>query len=86
VIDETTHGSKHLRLSVIPLFRQLSPDDLEKVSRLMVEVSHKGGDTIFLQNEPGDALYVVHSGKVRVWVRDGDGNDQTSTTNKSKDS
>ena len=30
-----------------------------------------------LEHEPGDALYVVDSGKVRIWVRDGDGNDVT---------
>jgi CRP-like cAMP-binding protein len=64
-------------LAAIPLFRQLSSDALEKISGLMVKESYKASDTIFLQNEPGDALYVIDSGKVRIWVRDGDGNDVT---------
>jgi len=34
----------------------------------MVKESHKAGDTIFLAGERGDALYVVDSGKVRIWV------------------
>src|SRR5260370_19115209 len=43
----------------------------------MVKESQQAGDTIFLAGERGDALYVVDSGKVRIWVRDGDGNDVT---------
>ncbi len=72
---EMTDGNERLSLTTIPLFRQLSPDDLEKIDKLMVEVSFKAGKTIFLQNEPGDALYVIDSGRVRIWVRDADGND-----------
>jgi CRP-like cAMP-binding protein len=75
--NEMTDGNKRLSLAAIPLFRQLSPDDREKISALMVKVSRKAGDAIFLQNEPGNALYVVDSGKVRIWVRDGDGNEVT---------
>src|SRR5689334_17036347 len=75
--NEMTDGKKHLGLAVIPLFKQLSPDDVEKIVGLMVKVSRKAGDTIFVQNEPGNSLYVVDSGKVRVWVRDGDGNEVT---------
>src|SRR6185295_2843469 len=29
-------------------------------------------EVIFHQNDPGDALYAVESGRVRVWVRDED--------------
>ena len=75
--NEIAGGTQSLGLGVIPLFKQLSPDDLQKIARLTVEVSYKTGDTIFLQNEPGDAMYIVDSGKVRIWVRDGDGNEVT---------
>jgi CRP-like cAMP-binding protein len=36
----------------------------------MVNVSFKAGDTIFLEREPGDALFVVESGGMRIWLRD----------------
>jgi CRP-like cAMP-binding protein len=75
--NETTGGNERLGLGAIPLFRKLSPAALEKMSGLMVKASHKAGETIFLANEPGDALYVVDSGKVRIWVRDADGNEVT---------
>jgi CRP-like cAMP-binding protein len=64
-------------LGTIPLFSQLSPEALETISRLMVEVSFKTGDTIFLEREPGTALYIVKSGTVRIWTRDADANDVT---------
>ena len=75
--NEMTEDNQSLNLSAIPLFKQLSPVALEKMSELMVKESHKAGDTIFLAGERGDGLYVVDSGKVRIWVRDGDGNDVT---------
>src|ERR1700694_1359606 len=71
---EMTDGNARLGLAVIPLFKQLAPAPLEKMSGLMVKVSFKAGDTVFLANEPGDALYVIDSGSVRIWVRDGDAN------------
>ena len=72
-----TDGNEDLGLAAIPLFSKLSPEALEKIEGLMTNVSYKAGETIFLEHEPGDALYVVGSGKVRIWVRDGDANDVT---------
>src|SRR5437870_5963372 len=72
-----TDGKEYLDLAANPLFRQLSSDALEKISGLMVKESYNASDTIFLAGERGDALYVVNAGKVRVWVRDSDGNDVT---------
>jgi CRP-like cAMP-binding protein len=75
--NEKTDGNERLGLAAIPLFRKLSPAALAKMSGLMVQISLKAGETVFLQHEPGDALYVVDSGKVRIWVRDGDANEVT---------
>ena len=75
--NKITDGKEYLSLAANPLFRQLSSDALEKITGLMAKVSYKEGDTVFLAGERGDALYVVDSGKVRIWVRDGDGNEVT---------
>src|SRR5258708_30830351 len=77
-MDKEIHdGKETLSLTTIPPFKKLSSDALEKLSGLMVKEAHKAGDTIFLTGERGDALYVVDSGKVRIWVRDGEGNEVT---------
>src|ERR1700686_1326722 len=75
--NETKDGNERLGLAAIPLFRKLAPDALERLSGLMVKVSFKGGETVFLEHEPGEALYVVDTGSVRIWVRDGDANEVT---------
>src|ERR1700682_1409594 len=75
--DEMTNGNERLGLAAIPLFKQLSAAALEKISGLMVKVSFRDGDTVFLENERGDALYLIDSGKVRIWVRDADKNEVT---------
>ena len=73
--NEMNDGSESLGLRAVPIFKQLSPTALEKMSALMVKVSVKEGDAVFLQKERGDALYVIDSGNVRIWVSDGDKNE-----------
>lgn len=77
--NEMTDANNLSGLAANPLFRQLSSDALQKISALMSTVSFKGGDTVFLEREPGDALYFINSGKVRIWVHDGDKNEVTLT-------
>ncbi len=74
---EMTNDGESLGLAAIPLFSHFSPAALEKMSGLMVNLSFHATETIFLEREPGDAPYVVDSGKVRIWVRDGDANEVT---------
>jgi len=83
--NQMIDGNQAVGLAGNPLFRQLSPEALEKISGLMVRVSFKAGDTVFLEREPGDALYVVHSGSVRIWVRDGEQNEVTLSELKAGD-
>jgi uncharacterized membrane protein len=47
------------------------------MSGLLENVTYPAGATIFRQRDRGDALYVVHSGKVRIWVHDEDSRDVT---------
>ena len=75
--EEKTETNDELSLAGNPLFRQLSSEALSKISGLMSRASYKAGATIFLEREPGDALYVVESGSVRIWVRDGESNQVT---------
>jgi uncharacterized membrane protein len=75
--DEPAPDDQDLGLMAISLFKDLSPEALEKMSSLLDNVSFKTGEIIFHEHDKGDALYVVHSGKVRIWVHDEDGRDVT---------
>jgi uncharacterized membrane protein len=59
-------------LSRVSLFKRLEPDELEKLAAEVDQVHYKGGETIFNESDKGDALYVVESGQVRIWVLDED--------------
>ncbi|HKS29404.1 MAG TPA: DUF1003 domain-containing protein [Pyrinomonadaceae bacterium] len=59
-------------LSRIPLFSQLDQTELETLAESVEQVTYKAGEVIFYENDPGDALYVIDEGVVRIWVRDAD--------------
>lgn len=59
-------------LSHVSLFRRLEPDELERLATEVDQIVYKAGATIFNENDKGDALYVVDSGSVRIWVLDED--------------
>lgn len=75
--EDPAQDDQDLGLAAIALFKDLSPEALEKMSTLLENVNFKTGDTVFHEHEKGDALYVVHSGKVRIWVHDEDSKDVT---------
>jgi CRP-like cAMP-binding protein len=64
--DEARH------LALVPLFGQLDEYELAKLAAKVDEVSFKSGEAIFHEYDQGDALYVVESGAVRIWVHDDD--------------
>jgi len=59
-------------LSQVPLFKRLESDELERLATRVEQVDFPAGETIFNENDKGDALYVVHVGSVRIWVLDED--------------
>ena len=65
-----------LLLRRVPLLADLSPADLKHVAAIASEHHFLDGETIFEQDEPGDEMYVVVSGEVRVLVENGDGNNK----------
>jgi CRP/FNR family transcriptional regulator, cyclic AMP receptor protein len=59
-------------LARVPLFKRLEPHELEKLAEEIDQVNFKAGETIFSQHDKGDALYVVETGSVHLWITDED--------------
>ncbi len=59
-------------LSRIPLFKRLTPEELEQLAKEVDQVKFDADETIFNEQDKGDALYVVEAGAVRIWVLDED--------------
>ena len=59
-------------LSRVTFFKRLEPEELEHLATRVEQVTFAANETIFNENDKGDALYVIDSGSVRIWVIDED--------------
>lgn len=64
-----------LFLRRVPLFAELPPADLKRVAAIGDEELHPDGAVIAREGEPGDDLYIIVSGEIRVVVSVADGRD-----------
>lgn len=62
-------------LRQVPLFAHMSDEDLRDVLRLMTPVNFPPGAVIIREGESGDEFYVVLSGRAKISVHAGDGNE-----------
>jgi CRP/FNR family transcriptional regulator len=62
-------------LAEIPLFAGLSEQELAVVSERVRQRRYKEGDTIFHRDDPGVALYVILTGKIKIHNETPDGTD-----------
>jgi CRP/FNR family cyclic AMP-dependent transcriptional regulator len=63
----------------IPLFADLYEKDLQMMYRLASSQRFPRGATIFFEEDPGDALYIVLQGMVRIYRVADDGREKTLT-------
>ncbi len=63
----TTSSERVHTLGSIPLFSNLTPEELAEVSALFDERLYRKGETICRAGEEGDTFYVVLSGVLEIW-------------------
>ena len=56
-------------LKRVPLFATIPDAELQKLCPLFERLSAKKGDIIFSEGDPGNAMYIIKSGSVGVYVR-----------------
>jgi CRP-like cAMP-binding protein len=64
-------------LARVPLFGGLSSEELELVAAKAVRREHDRGAVIFFEHEPGDAMYIIEEGQVRIYRVAEDGREKT---------
>src|SRR5205085_6368895 len=52
------------------LFAELPDSELGKIARLLKEIKFKENEVIFHQGDPGDGLFIVLQGRVRISTSD----------------
>jgi CRP/FNR family cyclic AMP-dependent transcriptional regulator len=60
-------------LGTVPLFSGLDRSNLESFAELTRERSYPRGSVILFENDPGDSLFIVRSGRVKVVLIGEDG-------------
>jgi CRP-like cAMP-binding protein len=60
-------------LATIPLFSGLGTDELQKFAELTRERAYPKGSVILFQDDPGDSLFVLRAGRVKVVLIGEDG-------------
>ncbi len=64
------------RLKKISLFRDLTNDELKKVSKIIREATFKKGEMIWEEGNPEQGLHIIDTGKVRITRLTREGNKQ----------
>lgn len=57
----------------VPLFAEMDDEELLNLSRDLHRHAFKAGETIFFQGDPGNSVYLIASGAVRIYVLGEDG-------------
>jgi CRP/FNR family transcriptional regulator, cyclic AMP receptor protein len=57
----------------VPLFSELSPEELEHVARVAIPRTFPAETRVFHEGDPGDACYIVSAGSCRVTRQHSDG-------------
>jgi CRP/FNR family transcriptional regulator, cyclic AMP receptor protein len=64
-------------LRLVPLFRTLDDSAVFELSNLLTVREVERGTPLFYRGDPGDAMYLIETGRVRISVKDADGHDAT---------
>lgn len=64
-------------LRQVEIFRSLDETQMQELRRIVRRQHFHAGETIFLQGDPGDCLYVIVAGYVRIYLLSLDGREVT---------
>lgn len=74
---QATEQMKVEALRTVPLFRNLDDNAAFELCNLLTVREERGGTPLFYRGDPGDAMYLIETGRVRISVKDADGHDAT---------
>lgn len=70
-------GNNVQYLKRIYLFAGLNDDELNEIAALTLERRYQKGRILFVEGEPGEAIYILKSGLIKVSKQDGEGREHT---------
>lgn len=79
-VRRTMAGTREMQrklLQRVPFLAALSTEDLRWLARRVLRRSYKRGDIIFQKDDPGESMFIVEDGGVRIYVPGTQGADLT---------
>lgn len=67
-------------LKGLPIFQDLTPEELALVAKIAFERAYRDQSTLFLENMPGEVMYIIRSGSVDLSKRTPSGEDKVFVT------
>ncbi|OCA91537.1 Crp/Fnr family transcriptional regulator [Bacillus sp. FJAT-27225] len=64
------------RLSEVPIFKELNFCELEELVKIAQARTYKNKMYVFMQEDPLDRVFFIHSGKVKIYKTDSTGKEQ----------
>lgn len=61
----------------VPLFAELTESELAELVKDLARREFKQGESIFAQGDPGQVLYLIESGQVRIFVHGSEGHERS---------
>jgi CRP/FNR family transcriptional regulator, cyclic AMP receptor protein len=66
-------GERTMAIKAVPFFTQLNDRELDAVRAVATEKNYAKNSVVLTEGEMGDSLYMIQSGKVKVFIGDEDG-------------
>jgi CRP/FNR family cyclic AMP-dependent transcriptional regulator len=66
-------GERTQAIKAVPFFTQMNDQEVDLIRALAVEKSYPKNAVVLTEGEMGDALYMIESGRVKVFIGDEDG-------------
>ena len=66
-------GERTMTLKAVPFFTQLSDKELDTIRAVAAEKTYPKNAVVLTEGEMGDSLYMIMSGKVKVFIGDEEG-------------
>lgn len=73
---EHAKGSHKACVSLVPIFNHLENDQMDEIMKATKSVSYKKGEIIYSAGDKSDSLYIVSSGKIRIYRLSESGKEQ----------
>lgn len=73
---EKTAGMEKLCISIVPLFNHLDLSEMNEIVKTTNSVTYRRGDIIYRAGDQSDGLYIVHTGRMKIYRLSDNGKEQ----------